>query len=111
MTSIWTRPRISVNLQQTIGWVDLNELVRQRHRRDDRGYKRNKGFAGAIWVANGKQFAGGRVQHIDHLAHVTPVNRANNKTLELVVVELVGLLDGRKVGGVNHEQNPPHRVG
>src|SRR6201997_4796265 len=67
----------SVDLQQTIGRIDLNELVRQRHRRDDCANERNKCFARVTRAADGQQLAGRRVQHLGHRAHITPFSGAD----------------------------------
>ena len=42
---------------------------------------------------------------------VLAVDRPHGQSLELVVVELVGIIDGRQLGGVDDEQVPAQRIG
>lgn len=51
-----------------------------------------------------EQFAAGGVQHFQHRADRLAIDGAHDQAFKLMVVELVGILDGRKIGGVDDEQ-------
>ena len=51
------------------------------------------------------------MQHLGDGADVATRDGPHPQPLELVVVELVGIVDGRQVGGVDDEQAAPQRIG
>ena len=99
----------SVQLQQTLGRVDLDDLIDQRHRRHNGADERDQHLTGL--GAHRQQFTRRGVQHLGDGAHVYALGGAYLQPFELMVVELVGILDGWQIPGIEEEQGASQGVG
>ena len=84
--------------------------VRQRHRRDDGADERHQHFGAVAFRTHREQLAGGGVQYLGDGADLSARDRLHPQSLELMVVELVGILDGRQIGGVDDERRCPRNA-
>src|SRR5882757_8624389 len=98
-----------IQVEQAVGRLDLDP-VGQRHRRHDGTHERHQ-HLGVVIGLDRQQLPCCGVQHLGDDADVDTGHGAHPEPLQLVVVELVGVVDRRELGGVNEEQGAPQCIG